>query len=301
MIDASATPAPQGDLWKQWLLHRRNPTDEMAAKQNEGLKPIRDEVLKNAFITEGDTVLDVGTGTGLIAFGALEMVGENGTVIFSDISSDCLDYCRSFAEEAGISNRCQFVHAPIEDLSAFADSSVDVVTSRSVLIYTSEKQRAFNEVFRVLRPGGRFSIFEPINRFGFPERRRPEMFRGYDTTPITSIIQKITDVLDAYQPAEGNPMLDFDERDLIDFGRSTGFSQLHLEYTARITPGRFGGGDWDFFYRTAPNPLALTLEEAVKRALTNEERSIFFEYMRPKVENEFNTHQSAHAYLLAVK
>jgi arsenite methyltransferase len=299
MSDTTASPAPQGDLWKQWLLHRRNPTDEMVAQQNEGLKPIRDEVLENAQIREGETVLDVGTGTGLIAFGALELVGENGTVIFSDISADCLDYCSSFADTAGLMNRCQFVHAPIEDHSAIADASVDVVTSRSVLIYTSEKQRAFNEVFRMLRPGGRFSIFEPINRFGFPERRRPEMFRGYDTTPIAPLIEKITDVIDAYQPVKGSPMLDFDERDLITFARAAGFSQVHLDYRARIAPGRFGS--WDFFYHSAPNPLALSLEEAVARALTIEERKLFLEYMRPKVENEFHAHQSAHAFMVAVK
>jgi ubiquinone/menaquinone biosynthesis C-methylase UbiE len=297
--DTSATPAPQGDLWKQWLLHRRNPTDELAAKQNEGLKPIRDEVLENAHIGEGETVLDVGTGTGLIAFGALEQVGEKGTVIFSDISADCLDYCQTFAGTVGIANRCRFVHAPIEDLSAIPDSSVDVVTSRSVLIYCTEKQHAFNEVFRVLRPGGRFSLFEPINRFGFPERRRPEMFRGYDTTPIAPLIQKITNVIDAYQPVEGSPMLDFDERDLITFARTAGFSQVHLDYKARIAPGR--PGSWEFFYCTAPNPLALSLEEAVARSLTIDERKLFLEYMRPKVENEFHTHQSAHVFMLAVR
>jgi len=59
--------------------------------------------------------------------------------------------------------RCEFVHASAEDLSVLEDASVDVVTTRSVLIYVPDKRRTFEEFHRVLKPGGRLSIFEPIN------------------------------------------------------------------------------------------------------------------------------------------
>ena len=52
------------------------------------LLPVRDRVLRNAALTGGETLLDVGAGDGLIAFGALELIGEGGRVIFSDISQD---------------------------------------------------------------------------------------------------------------------------------------------------------------------------------------------------------------------
>ena len=61
------------------------------------------------------------------------------------------------------------MQAAAEDLAPIADESVDVVTTRSVVIYVTEKQRAFDEFHRVLRPGGRLSMFEPINSFAFPE------------------------------------------------------------------------------------------------------------------------------------
>lgn len=63
-------------------------------------------------------------------------------------------------------DRCRFVRAAAEDLGPIPDASVDVVTTWSVLIYVADKRRAFAEFFRVLKPGGRASLFEPINRFG---------------------------------------------------------------------------------------------------------------------------------------
>ncbi|TMK96442.1 MAG: methyltransferase domain-containing protein, partial [Actinobacteria bacterium] len=64
----------------------------------ETLTRVRGKVLENAAIRDGETVLDVGAGDGLIAFEALERVGPQGRVIFSDISRDLLDVCRSWLE-----------------------------------------------------------------------------------------------------------------------------------------------------------------------------------------------------------
>ena len=67
---------------------------------------------------------------------------DAGTVVFSDLSEDLLDHCRRFAEGRGVASRCRFVQASADDLSPFADASVDVVTTRSVLIYVADKRRA---------------------------------------------------------------------------------------------------------------------------------------------------------------
>ena len=92
---------------------------------------------------------------------------------------------------------------PADKLSMFGDESIEAVTTRSVLIYVSAKQRAFDEFQRVLRPGGQLSIFEPINRFAFPEP--PGYFMGHDVTPIMEIAQKLEDVYQRIQPPDYRP------------------------------------------------------------------------------------------------
>jgi arsenite methyltransferase len=140
------------DKWAAWLLHRRHGEDsEQQKKAFEYLLPIRDRVLDNAHIRSGDTVLDVGAGDGLIAFGALARIGTKGRVIFSDVSSDLLRHAQSLAREAGYENQLSFVEARAEDLSPIPDATVDVVTTRSVLIYVEEELRAFREFHRVLK------------------------------------------------------------------------------------------------------------------------------------------------------
>ncbi len=86
------------DKWADWLLHRRDGDDaEQHEKALEYLLPIRDRVLDNARIAPSDALLDVGAGDGLIAFGALDRVGPQGTVIVSDVSGDLVSQARSVA------------------------------------------------------------------------------------------------------------------------------------------------------------------------------------------------------------
>src|SRR5215470_15013592 len=144
------------DRWAEWLAERRFGGDPTARREMLArLGEIRDGVLAGAGLREGETLLDVGCGEGLIGFGALERGA--GTVVFSDISTDLLDFCHETAAELGVLDRCRFVEAAADDLASIGDASVDVVATRSVLIYVREKPAAFGEFGRVLRPGGRIS------------------------------------------------------------------------------------------------------------------------------------------------
>jgi arsenite methyltransferase len=293
---------PVRDRWAEWLLERRFGGDPgQRAAFLEGLLPWRDRILQNAAVREGETLLDVGAGDGLIAFGAIDLVGETGRVVFSDVSQDLLDHSKRLAREMGVEDRCAFLHAPADDLSALGDASVDVVTTRSVLIYVEDKRRAFREFFRVLKPGGRVSIFEPINRFKQPES--PHLFLGYDVTPVQDLADKVMTVFRRIQPMDKDPMLDFDERDLFDLAEGAGFSEVRLNYEASLVSddAYFGVTDWDVFVRSAGNPKIPTLEEAMNEALTPEETERFTVHLRPLVENARRRGTSAIAYLWAVK
>lgn len=184
------TASSTQDQWAQWLLQRRHGGD---AEQQEAmvakLGQTRDQVLDRAGIVEGDVLLDVGAGDGLIAFGALPLIGPHGKVIFSDISQDLLHHSRDLATRMGVLDRIEFLQAPADDLSAISDASVDVVTTRSVLIYVERKHQAWNEFHRVLKPGGRVSSWEPINSYAFPEPNH--LLMGVEVTPIQEIANNV--------------------------------------------------------------------------------------------------------------
>ena len=281
---------------------RRNPAQDLEhSSGSEFLRSLRDRVLDGAAVEEGDFLLDVGCGDGLISFGALERVGDQGQVIFSDISQNLLDHCRKLAEESGVANRCSFLQTPADDLSSVEDASVDVVTTRSVLIYVEDKRRSFEEFHRVLKPGGRLSIFEPINRFAHPEP--PHRFLGYDVTPVKDLARKLHAVYERIQPPD-DPMLDFDERDLFTLAESAGFEEIHLDYRAEMYSGnlpRMEGLTWEKFVQSAGNPKIPTLAEALQEALTPEEAERFTAHLRPLVESARRKGREADAYLRAVK
>ena len=294
---------PARDKWSEWLLARRDGGDpEQRKKTLEFLAPVREKVLENAALSGGETLLDVGAGDGLIAFGALDLVGEDGAVVFSDISRDLLDHSRSLAREMDVLGRCRFVEASADDLSEVESSSVDAVTTRSVLIYVEDKRRAFEEFHRVLAPGGRLSVWEPINNFR--DALAPDFFLGCDTSPVEDLAGKVAAVYRRIQPMDADPMLDFDERSLFSLAEEAGFEETSLDLEARTRAGSAyneESPEWGKFIKRSGNPKIPTLEEAMDEALTPEERERFASHLRPLVEGGKQRTSTAAAYLWATK
>ncbi|MFG1677374.1 hypothetical protein [Micromonospora sp. NPDC049282] len=141
----------------------------------------------------------------------------------------------------------------------------------------SRKAAAFAEFFRVLRPGGRISLFEPINRF--MERLRPDDLFGTGRTPVNALIAKVHDVYRGTTEDTARSMMDFDERDLVDWTMAAGFEAVELDYRAQVDVPADPIGDWETLKRVAPNPLVPTYGEAVAAALTDDERERLDKYM----------------------
>lgn len=292
------TEAP--DRWYRWLRDAR--FGGVAAQRDKDLTgflyPVRDTVLDKAQLTPGDTLLDVGTGDGLIAFGALERLGPSGRVIFSDISQDLLDHCRAAAGAEAQLDRCQFVLAPADRLAAVPDGSVDVVTTRSVLIYVKDKAQAMREFYRVLRPAGRVSLFEPINVL--MHRPGSDLFDGYDTGPVKDLAARIGALYAEIQPMGEDPMIDFDDRDLVRHAEDAGFPEVGLELRVSVTARR-EPVPWDVFVRMSGNPLIPSVAEAMEQVLTPAEADRFAGHLRPLVESGTGQRRRALAYLTAAK
>jgi ubiquinone/menaquinone biosynthesis C-methylase UbiE len=131
-----------------------------------------------ARLKPGDTVLDLGSGAGNDAFVARSIVGDSGKVIGVDMTDSMIAKARANAEKLGYSN-VEFRLGDIEKLPVDS-GSVDVVVSNCVLNLVPDKELAFSEIGRVLRPGGHFSISDIVVEGELPEaiRQSAEAYVG---------------------------------------------------------------------------------------------------------------------------
>jgi ubiquinone/menaquinone biosynthesis C-methylase UbiE len=127
----------------------------------------------HAGFRRGQTVLDLGSGAGIDAFVAREAVGDSGQVIGVDMTPEMVRRAEENRQKLGFDN-VRFVLGDIESLP-IPDESVDVVISNCVLNLVPDKRRAFEEMYRVLRPGGRFAVSDIVFEGDFPEALRDSM------------------------------------------------------------------------------------------------------------------------------
>jgi arsenite methyltransferase len=172
-------------------------------------------VLSNAALRSGDKVLDVGTGTGLLTIAAAEQVKPDGDVFAVDVSVDALEELQRICTAPNV-----FYFVGTAEVLPLVDDGVDVVLTRSVLIYVDDKAEAAREFYRVLRPGGRISIFEPINS------RNTRLSAAVD---FGDVHQQVEDWERAAYEDPGDPMLNFNEDDLERMFKAAGFEDVQMD------------------------------------------------------------------------
>lgn len=149
-----------------------------------------------AKIKQGDTVVDLGSGAGNDCFVARHETGETGKIIGIDFTQAMIDKARANAEKRNFNN-VEFRLGDIENIPVSANVA-DVVVSNCVMNLVPNKPKAFGEVYRILKPGGHFSISDIVLTGELPERIKnaAEMYAGC----VASAIQK-NDYLNIIQEA----------------------------------------------------------------------------------------------------
>ena len=141
-----------------------------------------------ARIKAGDTVIDLGSGAGNDCFIARAVAGETGKIIGIDFTEAMIDKARANAEKLGFNN-VEFRYGDIEKMPVTAGKA-DVIVSNCVLNLVPNKENVFKEIFRVLKPGGHFSISDVVLVGELPDkiRQTAELYAGC----ISGAIQKST-------------------------------------------------------------------------------------------------------------
>lgn len=128
---------------------------------------------REAGIKPGDIVLDLGSGAGVDVFLAAQAVGPQGRAIGVDMTPEMIARAWENAIKGGYTN-VDFRLGEIENLPA-SDASVDVVLSNCVINLVPDKARVYAEIFRVLKPGGHFSISDMVTYGDVPAEIRQDM------------------------------------------------------------------------------------------------------------------------------
>lgn len=140
-----------------------------------------------AKIRKGDLVIDLGSGAGNDCFIARQETGETGKVVGIDFTPAMIDKARANAEKLGFQN-VEFRQGDIENMPVTSNLA-DVIVSNCVLNLVPNKDAVFKEIYRVLKPGGHFSISDVVLTGNLPEalRKDAEMYAGC----VAGAIQKV--------------------------------------------------------------------------------------------------------------
>ncbi|HEY6453100.1 MAG TPA: methyltransferase domain-containing protein [Steroidobacteraceae bacterium] len=302
-LSASAT---ETDEWSEWLLHRRHADDPAFGHiVRAEVERYADRVLEAARLAPGMVLADIGAGEGVVAFRAIERVGPSLRVVLTDISASLLRHVEMLSIERQVRGQCSFVHCPADRLTGIPNASVDVVTTRAVLAYVADKTAALREFNRILKPGGRISLAEPVLQ---DDALMAAALRTMIETGTARADDRFLPLLHRWKAAQypdtpekiaASPISSYSERNLFDFVRTSGFVEIHLELHIDMLPSIIRS--WEVFLDFSPHPWAPTLRAILAEQFAPEERAFFEQTVRPIIESPQAVTTSRIAYLSARK
>jgi demethylmenaquinone methyltransferase/2-methoxy-6-polyprenyl-1,4-benzoquinol methylase len=178
-----------------------------------------------AGVRRGQRVLDLAAGTGDLAERFARIVGADGGVVMSDINAAMLDQGRERLVNAGLVGTLDYVLANAEALP-FSSNSFDCVTIGFGLRNVTHKQLALNEMFRVLRPGGRSLILE----FSHPTTKPLEKaYDAYSFTVLPTLGRLVAQDAASYRYLAESIRMHPDQQTLLGMMEQAGFERVSYE------------------------------------------------------------------------
>lgn len=120
-------------------------------------------------------------------------------------------------------------------------------------------------------------MFQPINRLHLD----PDRFDGYDIRPVAALAAKVRAFYDSIQPPDSDPMLEFEDRDLVRHVGNAESPEIHLDLRVDVEPR-----PWEQFLRTSGNPLVPPVGQVIGEVLDPAEAELFTSYLRPLSSRE---------------
>ena len=183
--------------------------------------------IDQAALRPGDVVLDLAGGTGDLAREFSRKVGKGGQVILADINAAMLQQGRRRLIDAGVSGNVTIAQVDAQDLP-FAESTFDCIAMAFGLRNVTDKDRALESMFRVLKPGGKAMILE----FSEPNQTIKPVYDLYSFKVLPTLGKLVTDDADSYQYLAESIRMHPDQETLKTMMVSAGFERCRCHNLA---------------------------------------------------------------------
>ena len=281
--------------WTQWLKQTRfSHMNEVQIEQTfRWLFAVRDIVIAKADIKAGEKVIDLGCGTGLLGFGVLEKFGADVELIFSDKFQDCIDECQKLLLNSGAKHNASFLQSDVLDIK-LAENSIDKAMTRSVLVHIVDKQRAMDEIYRILKPKGLYCAFEPIIRSNtrYHELLSPDEITNW---------QKFKEAEDEFMSDDNDPLVNFDANSIAQNLEKAGFSDGDVD--VQDTPSTYVATKDAIitWFNSAPSPDRPTSKERFLKYFSEDEVNNYIKEVQNALDNKQITVTSKTIFIRAQK